>query len=231
MLRKFLLTICACFGAFQVHAATVTWGSQIDIGFVIAPDVMLELNSLVEVGVFDVSLSTVQANANDFAYLQSHFTALDTSRIGTGVGSVTGHFADGFTVGTKTTESSLGGQLLYMWAFKSTDNSTVGQSINTATHFALVTMTDNSWLMPTDPLVGVPSTGLIDLSQLGNGNSPASGATFILGSYPTTANDNAAYGGPNSNHVRLALVPEPSSVWLAGVGVLALIGRRRRCSA
>ncbi len=187
---------------------------------------MLEVNSLVRIGLFDVDLTTVQANSADFSYLKTHFVELDTARIGDGVAGSAGFVADSFTLDTKASSNALGGQLLYVWAYKSTDNTSVTQSINTATHAALLTLNTSAWQLPVDPEFGLPASFTIDLSQLTtSGGTPLNAqAKIIEGNFPT----NSPSDSLNTTHFGLIAIPEPSSILLSGVGLVGILGRRRR---
>jgi hypothetical protein len=67
----------------------------------------------------------------------------------------------------------------------------------------------------------------LDLTQLSNGGSPtpalAANAVTIIGNFPTTAT-----GHDGNFHVGLVPVPEPTTAVLGGLGMLALLSRRRR---
>lgn len=179
---------------------------------------MLELNSLVRIGLFDVDLATVDLNKDNMPYLDAHFQELDTARIGVGVGGSAGYWADSFNVDTRASQNSLGGKLLYVWAFKSTNNTTNALSFNTATKQTLFTLNTSLWQLPTDSEIA-PSSLSIDVSQLASGGV---NTKVLQGTFPTTAT-----GDGGTTHVGLVAIPEPSSAMLAAVGLLTLVRRRR----
>ncbi len=184
---------------------------------------MLEDNSLVQIGVFDVPLATVEANSNDLFYLTQHFQTLSTTRIGNAaVSGADGYTGNVFDIDTRASQNALGNQLLYVWAFKSTLNTANPQnSRDTATHFALMTLNTSAWRLPTDPDPGAPGSLIMDINQLG-ATPQVAPAYLIKGIFPTTAT-----GDGGNTHFGLVAIPEPSTGLMLSFGLLALARRRR----
>ncbi|MEQ1861951.1 MAG: PEP-CTERM sorting domain-containing protein [Chthoniobacteraceae bacterium] len=226
MNRKIAILVCALASAARLNAASVTWGSQETVGFALGPGVLLAQDNLVQVGVFDVPLATVEANANNLGYLFQHFQVLDTARVARGAtDGFTGYGGSTFNIDTRASQNALGGQLLYVWAFNSTVNTTNPQnSRDTATQYALLTLNTSAWTLPTDPDPGAPGTVFSDVNQLTTGdNLPLQAqARLIAGTFPVNA---AGAGG--TNHFGLVNVPEPSTGLMLSLGLLALVRRRR----
>jgi len=225
MNRKIALLLCALACAAPAKAATITWGAYQDVGFSLN-GLMLEDNSLMQLGVFDVPLSDVLLNSNDMVYLSLHFTPLDSIRTGNaGVAGADGYALGNFNVDTRASQNTLGDDQVYLWVFKSTDNSSITASRNTATHAALLTLNNSSWRLPTDPESAAPGELLTDANQLTTGGAAPllTDARLIQGTFPE-----AATGEGGNTHFGLVVIPEPSTGMALGLGLLALACRRRR---
>jgi hypothetical protein len=204
-------------------AATIIWGAQIDNGFSLANGSNLGVGNLVRVGTFDISDGVIAANAGNISFLNSHFTEFGTVRIGQGVaGNPAEHFFS--TSNADSGALNIVGAQIYLWAFASTDNTTVASSIATAFQLGIFYMNrtqDADWTVPVEN--PFPGQTTIDLTDLTNGAVLANGANVVVGSFPNGTSD--ATGAPNFG----LAVPEPSAATavIASIGLLALRRRRR----
>lgn len=171
-------------------------------------------------GAFDLSDAQIQANSFNIPFLNSHFTLVDSARIGDNIGT-----PSNFQITRNLEVSSVAGEQIYYWVFESTDNSTLASSFNTAVRWGIYYFDksfDNDWAFPSDvPVPAVIANDITDLTN-GAGNALDPHAHVVVGTFPLGA---STFGGASNFAV---MTPEPSSAMLAGVGALGLLARRRR---
>jgi hypothetical protein len=206
------------------HAATIVWGASQDNGLSLQDGSNLAVGNLVRVGTFDITDGVIAANAGNISFLNSHFIEFGNARIGDGVG-VPEHFSKESVANSGPAGLNIEGAQIYIWAFASTDNSSVANSISTAFQLGIYYVEmgiDGDWAVPTQIPPGPTAT--IDLSDLSNVAVLANGAHVVVGSFPNGNSDQAPFA-PNFG----LAVPEPSAAVaiVASVGLLALRRRRR----
>ncbi len=212
-------------------AASIVWNAASDAGVAMPNGSMVTIGNLVRLGWFDVSDTAIQQNALNLTYLDSHFHQLDFDRIGgPEVNNSPGYWAESADVDTRPSVSAVAGMQMMLWAFASSNNTSLAQSLATATHqgiFYFDKTQNNRWATPGDPESGLPSQTSIDLGDLsGQGASNSmllSGARVLVGSFPTPSG-----GALNAPNFALAAVPEPSVALMAILGGVTLLQRRRR---
>ncbi|MHA3773884.1 PEP-CTERM sorting domain-containing protein [Verrucomicrobiota bacterium sgz303538] len=223
-MKRFSL-LCAALGIItSAQGATIVWQSFNDNGLTLADGAtMLPVNSLVRLGYFDISDSVIQANATNLAFLENNFHQLDFDRIGGAeVLGNAGYFSESHV----SLDPSLAGKQLVVWAFASSDNSSLSQSLATATQTGIFYSTKSNWLVPNDN--PIPTDTTLELSDL-TGAGPTAGlltdgsAHVVLGSFSDTT-----AGARNAKNFALQVVPEPGTTGLAVVGGIAMLLRRRR---
>lgn len=228
MFKRVALLIGLVFaGSFYSSAATVVWGAAQNNGFSMTNGSELPAGNLVRLGTFmNMSDDEIRSAASDITFLNSRFIEAGNARIGDGLMGAPSNFSAVSNPNTGSGPNGLNitGAQIYLWAFASGDNSSVAQSIATATQigiFYLDKAVDSRWAFPAqDPVPGSTSIDLSDLTDL-PGTSLVTGAHLVYGEFPKGSS--AAGGAPN-----FGLIPEPSSVLLLAAGTLALAGRRRR---
>jgi PEP-CTERM motif len=206
----------------SAQGATVVWGASTDNG-ISAGDgsTMVATGNLVRIGTFNLPDQQITDNRFDIPFLSSNFTEFATARIGDGVAGAAGYFR--VTSTADATSLNLIGKQIYLWAFRSTDNSTNTQSLLTAVEHGIYYMpkeVNSRWAFPGD---GIGDITTIDLSDLTNPDSSTldAAAKILHGRFPT---------GPAGmlNAANFALeVPEPSISVLFGFGSLGAFIRRR----
>lgn len=203
-------------GVSAAFAGTVNWQAATDNGFADASGIKLPAGSLLLVGAFDISDTTIQANFNNLAFLTSHFAQFGSSTIGNAVGGLPGFFAQS-TVGNldTTTPFAVGGNRIYIWAFNTA-------SMGTATQQGIFGQTlATNWLFPHEN--DIPNTVNIDLTDLtaADPTTLAAGADIVIGAFKQ--------GVGNTTDFNLAPIPEPSTWVLVSLGGFALLyfGRRQ----
>ncbi len=207
-------------------AATLVWSATLTKnGFDARDGTDLEVNNLVRAGTFDISDTVIQNNSTDVSFLNSHFTEAASTRIGTGVNNNAGHFSTNTT--STSNAASNGGKQIYIWALRSSDNSTNAQSILTAFEIGIYyepLASKATWAFTSDAAAGSNTISTGDLTDAGSGaaNAARAEAKFIVGTFGpgTTISTKPAF--------TLAGVPEPGSIGLAILGGVTLLARRRR---
>jgi hypothetical protein len=209
-------------------AATIAWSAFQDNGLSLADGSNLGLNNLVRVGTFNISDGVIAANASNIQFLASHFVEFANGRIGDGTG-VAEHFSENSTANSGSSGLNIAGAQIYLWAFASTDNSSVNNSISTAFQIGIYYLdkaNNSAWTIPVeDPSPGQTNIDLSDLTNVA-GNALVTGAHVVVGSFPDGTSDQGAHA-PNFG---LAVVPEPS-VAMAALASLGLLAFRRRRQA
>jgi hypothetical protein len=225
-IASFSLLICAaCTGS----AAGIVWSASQDNAFGLANGSNLPVGDLVRIGTFNISDGVIAANASNVSFLDSHFVEFADARIGDNVGGLAGYLSANSTANSGASGLNIAGAQIYLWAFASTDNSSLAESIATVFQmgiFYLDKASKTTWTIPAqDP---VPGSTSVDLSDLTNstGDALVSGAHVVVGSFPDGTSDQP----PHAPNFGLALVPEPS-VSMAALSSLGLLALRRRRQA
>lgn len=222
-----VLAVCAVENA---NAATIAWGAQLDNGLSSASGAELAAGSLIRLGYFNLSDSVIIDNKTNISFLNSNFIEAGTARIGDGLDGIASNFSASSTVNTSPAGLNLEGKQMVLWAFRSSDNSSVSSSINTALEIGIFYLANSDdWLFPAQ--AGNEVTATIDLTDLTNvaGTALVTGgigevqAKVLVGMFHSGASSST--GGPN---FALAVVPEPATAGLAMMGGAALLLRRRR---
>ncbi len=202
-------------GVANSFGGAVSWSAATDNGFADASGIKLPAGSLLLVGAFDISDTTIQANFNNLAFLSSHFAPYGSSSIGTNVGGAPGFFFQNSSGNLDTTSPfAVAGNRIYIWAFNSA-------SMGTATQQGIFTQTAlSSWLFPHES--DIPNTTSVELTDLTTGDpgTLAAGADIVIGGFKQ--------GSGNTTDFNLAPIPEPSTWVLVSLGGLALLYFRRR---
>jgi hypothetical protein len=228
------------------HSATLVWGaSNAQRNYFVMPDgtTYVPNDSLVRLGWFDSdydifgsdnSLKIDIMSPAGRAIIEDKFNQLDTGRTGNFLGRA-GSLADSVDIGNSDVQG-LAGKQLVMLAYVSTDNSSVGQSLATLTHFGaffLNVSNASNWAIPSDGATSAQTT--IDIGELNGPLATAqggktaeliAGAEIPVGRYSNVNELNA----DSARGFALAVVPEPSTAGLALLGGIALLARRRRVS-
>lgn len=232
--------------ASGAHGATINWAAFFDNGLASqSPVAELEVGSLVRLGTFKIggipmTPAQIQANAQNVAFLNSNFVQVATARIGDNTAGVLGpsplaaHFSSAASVntgGTGTNPLNVAGDQMYLWAFSSGDNSSIGSSVSSVEQHGIfyVDKANNPlWAFPTDgqteASVNIDLTDLTDT----NGTSLVTGAAALVGTFGSIPSSTAVTVGSTAPMFVLTVVPEPSSLILLGFGMLGLTQRRRR---
>lgn len=161
-------------GAISARAAQVTWGAQVSNGLGTADGSDLPVGNLVRLGTFNISDSTIAANAKNVTYLNSHFIEFAHAANGDNVSGHKAHWA----ADSSNSSTSLGvaNIRIYYWAFNSS-------SLTTATQIGIFTAPTNSrWQFPADS--AVPNTTTTDLSDV-----PHDGSGILVGSFGIGTSD------------------------------------------
>jgi hypothetical protein len=161
--------------------------------------------ALLEIGILGTTEANMIANQNNIAFLAANFLTWQTSTVGSNFP------LDGGWDTTSSVPSGNGtwlGQQIYVLAFNA---ATAGA----ATQVGLFTIPGNKF-----PSSDVSAAGTWDLGD--------PGLTAVIGTLGTGTIVGGILDGLDS--AALHLVPEPSSIALAGLGLLGLIGLIRRRS-
>lgn len=217
LLSAFAVAFVIVFSPLTVDAAQVTWGAAQSNGVGTAEGIRLDIGDLVRVGWFDFSndLATnnamIAANAANVNFLNSHFIEFDASAIGAnspnGGGDNTGYWLD--NPNASTDALSLQNKQIYYWVFDAT-------TIGGASQHGVFTDPSPTWIFPAD--AAIPNTTVTDLSEV---NQDSTG--IIIGTF---GNGLSADGA--SMLYNLAVIPEPSTFALFGVGAIGLAWLRRK---
>ena len=223
--------------SLTASASTVSWGVDNDFNMVLhdAQGALLRIGSYLRIGTFSLSDIQIQALAeptpSNIASLDAAFTPF-----GSTVARIGGDFTDGggvSAVSSQTLGSSnaLIGAQIYIWAFKSTNDTSAALSLSTAFQQAIFyrnKAVDADWQFPGD-LSPAPTIDAGDLRTAGG--ALASGGVILAGSFVPNSVAGAAYNTQATSAIQLvAAVPEPTSVFLIAAGAAGLMMRRRRQS-
>lgn len=216
------LLIVAAASALATPSVVVNWTGEVTNGLGDASGTPLAVGDQLKLGYFNINDATIQANASNQSFLNSHFTLFDTTTIGDignplapkDTAGIAGYFAAS-SPAQSTVSLGLSGKQIYMWAFNAV-------SWASATQQGIFSATTSNWFFPDDS--STPSTTSIDLNQV---------TDIIVGGFGTgTAKDSNNISQPlfNTALIVTSPIPEPSSFalfgGLAALGALAV--RRRR---
>jgi hypothetical protein len=207
-------------GAERVKAAIlIVWGAQTDAGIGLADGTPVNLGSAAKIGYF-----TSAVNASTFTGLTSasqfltNFVELASGSMGFDVDSnpstpnEPGYFASGATLLTGN-NAGQGLKLYYLIGNNSVFNNSTQMGVFTGTK---ISSNWSNWTLPANPTGPTPLVLNSDINEV-----VSSG--ILYGSGPISAG--AAYG----NQYRLAaIVPEPNSFALIGLGLVTILGARRK---
>ena len=182
--------------ASQSLAATINWAAGIDSGLSLSGGANLAAGSLVRVGYFrdpssgvQLTDAQIQALASSPVTLNNSFVEVGSTPVGTGVGSVAGHFAATSSADTGSSGLNVAGKQIYVWVFNApTLVGATQQGIfywlntNTATNPDSTPETPGArWSFPAQDPPGVTT---VDLTDLTTGTSAlAAGAHVVVGSF------------------------------------------------
>jgi hypothetical protein len=198
------------------------------------------LGNIVRFGYFDISDTTIAANATDYAFLNSHFFQYGPL-VKTGYAGFQ-PFGSSLTEGPETYlassqftyfieanpvqgAASFGNKPMYLWAFNQTALPS-GSTYDLGTEIGIFKGVN---LFPTGADENTQNGG-IELSSVGI-------ASIVVGSFGTGTTDpspdlSSPNGDPLYNTVAVAPIPEPSAAVALISGVAMLCGiRRRRANA
>jgi hypothetical protein len=223
-LKKIALTINLLFAIVSASdAATIVFSAGESNSLNEGNGTDLAIGSLVRLGVFSLTDSQIQAMSWNVAFLNSNFTQIGTARIGDAFG-FPGHFSKAVTLDT----TSIAGQQMALWVFKSTDNSSDMASVNSALQIGIFYMDkalNGQWAVPIQN--PPPPSTVIDIADLTTSASLntqlRAGAHVVVGSFPNGTSD--ATGAPGFG--LQTPVPEPSAFSFLGIAALGFLARRR----
>ena len=205
--------------AFAIaQTAQVTWGAYTTNGVGTASGQPLPLGDAVLVGTFDISNSTIAANATNYSFLLSHWTQFASSTIGFGSPNGSGDNSGYWLSSNNNSTLALGiaGQPIYYWVFNSPTPALATQyGIFTASTSPNSTVS-SAWKFPSD--TSIPNTTITDLNQV-----PHDSTGILFGSYGTGISSDGS-----SPLYNLAVIPEPGSAILLLSGGALIIAVRRR---
>jgi hypothetical protein len=167
-------------------------------------------NNMVCIGYFDPGFD-VMANADDLDALLGAWHQFDATTISLGAGAgEAGHFADSGSLTTAQGGALFVDQQIWLWAFKTSDNTAPNPDYADVTQYGLYSNTAANWKFK--PMGSYPANN-----------------TDIRTSDPGLF---AAFGSISGGHLNLAQVvpvPEPAigGMLLVGLGVFGVIAKRR----
>ncbi len=160
-------------------AVQVDVGAAVDNGLSTGAGGELAIGSVVRVGRFDIADGDVAAHSNDPAYLDVHFTAFGTAKIGDAFG-IPGHF-EKLLSNANSDALGFAHQQIAIWVLRAADNAT---ATTTATEHGVFYSTAGNWLFPANG--DIPNTTSIDLTDLTNaaGTALNGSARVVIGAFP-----------------------------------------------
>ena len=181
-----------------LNAGTIYYGASGDL--ILNPNgSTAPKNNLVEVGGFASGFNFT--NNTTLSSLTSSFTVLGSTSIANG-SNIAGQFSD-----SAINTTLAGGSLLYMWIF----NAPIASN---ATAWAIIS--NSAWLAPSS--TDVTASVNIDASDSGTYVPTGAAGSVVAGNW----------SGLGNNDIKLALVPEPTSLGLLGAGMMVVGTMRRR---
>jgi len=190
------------------RAGTVDW-TAFSAALTLADDTTLApAGTSLKLGNFTLSDATITADANNPSALAAGFSQIQAGAVGDIAGVPNGfngiwseEFNGDFTAGA----AAFAGKTIYLWA-------------STGSQQAVIKF---SAAFPTDS--PAPGSASVDLGQV-----YASAATVLIGSTSGTTVFQPQFSTQMQHVDMAAIVPEPSTVVLVGLGLLGMVGLRRR---
>ncbi len=227
-------------GALTVvaSASTVNWGVDNDFNMVLhdAQGALLRTGSLIRIGTFSLTdiqiMSMAEPTPSNISALDAAFTPFGTQTFRIGQGGFDAGAVAAVSSQTFGASNPLLNAQVYIWALKSTTDTSVQLSLSSAFQQAIFYRNkgiDADWQFPGD----ISPASTIDAGDLRNGAGTglASGGVILAGSFVSNSVAGAAYNGGPTSAIQLAqAVPEPTSAFLIAVGAAGLMMRRRRQS-
>lgn len=188
-------------------------------------------------------VTNVQTGTSDTLYANANGTLLDG-----GVVTI-GHFSDGFDVSANLGDipSLVADFTVLTSALAGTPSASLGGSFpgfveqNASTDLGAITGTNTligrglySFIGSADTLVDSLEFGLVFLQNIADDspvpndyNSNPSGLALLIGSTGSFTGNASGFGNATHDTVQLVAIPEPSTLLLSALGVLALLRRKR----
>ncbi len=188
----------------RTYATTVDWSAQ-EAAVVQLDNSLVPGASLIQIGFFDISDATIQANQTDVSFLVSHFTVFDSAAVGDGFGGTAGFWTTG-SGDIADAGNVFKDQAIALWVFNA-------PTANSATQHGIYKASNSSWIFPDD--AAIVDSVTIDLIQVDNIVVGAVGPILFPGQ-----------GDVKS--FQLAAIPEPTTAVLVGMSMLGVLAMRRR---
>jgi hypothetical protein len=207
--QKQTLTSLAMLGlslAFADAQSTVTFSAAIGQPNVFWQGVPVANQNEVRIGYFDSGFD-ISGHLNDLNAMSSAFNLYGSTEVTTILGIQEGSFTGTATKSDPATASLYEGQKIYLWIFKTANDSAPAQDYSNVLGYGLYSSTANTWVFP----------------NVNGANPTGNGEIF------TSGINQSLYGSFDETHLYLTPVPEPPTVALAVVslGALFLVMRRK----
>ena len=240
MKKLSLLAACLITG-ITAHGATVNWSAQVDAGFATSTGAALAQGNYIRLGYFSISDAAVAALADptvgNVATLNANFVQFGQTQVGDTF-AIDGFFQTSSVFSYASNPTFDFTRQIYMWVLKASNNSTLGAALGSVTEqaifyepFGVAGSSPNKaeWQFPASdiatakaPDIGDAKTSLGGVYLAGSFVASNAALTAINSGNPTGAVQlQAASGGPPP-------VPEPSTLAVGFLTVLAAAGARRR---